>query len=135
EAVRIGAEAGVRVDRKLALAQRYRELRRIRVPGAAAERALLLLLVEPVVGPLPHVAEHVVESPGVGFFLPDGVDLALRVPLRPRVAAELRDAVHQGEAARGPRSTGIFPLRLRRKTVAGGGKLAGPGLQVVGGLE
>src|SRR5262249_29656876 len=104
---------------------------RLVIPGTTADHALLPVLVEPgaavlrrafvtgmpaILAPLPDVAVHVVEVPGVRLLLADGRIFALRVGLVPGVGAELLRLVAEAVftvARAGP--AGVFPLRLGRQ--------------------
>src|SRR5690606_26649694 len=87
-------------------------------PAAAAEHPVgsVLRAVEDVPAPLPDVADHVVEAPGIGLELSDLVDVFARVVPVPRGLVE-RPGTHVVRAG----SARVLPLGLGRQSVAVGG--------------
>lgn len=78
-------------------------------------RLAVMRLGVPVGAPLPDVAVHVVEPPGVGFLLPDrvcGVAAVVRVP---SIVAQLPPVVAETVSGCGSGPAGVFPLCLGRQ--------------------
>ena len=72
----------------------------------------------PVLAPFPNITVHVVQTPGVGLFLPNRVGMPARVPIIPRILLKISffgiKAVLQLAAG----LAGIFPFRLGGKPVS-----------------
>ena len=71
----------------------------------------------PVLHPLPDIAMHVIEPPGVGLQLPHRVCLPSRIPVMPRIASELARLIPKAPAGRRPGTRRILPLRFRGQAV------------------
>src|SRR6266540_1380799 len=71
----------------------------------------------PVLHPLPDIAMHVIESPGIGFFLPYRMCLVSRVFPVPGILSQLACVVAKAVDRRCPSPCGIFPLCLRRQAI------------------
>src|SRR5262249_44947366 len=88
----------------------------VAVPGTAPEdaagrRSALSARIRPVLvrTPLPHVPQHVVQTPTVRPLLPHRVRLGIAIPLVP---GDLRQVLAIPRHPR-PGPAGILPLRLR----------------------
>src|SRR5262249_10320806 len=103
---------------------RPQRLPRSRLGIAAAKRRLRVMIA----APLPDVAMHVVDAPGVRFLpadtegLPQNAGTGHRSsPFRgpvPRVVRENVEVVTEAEQRRRPRPAGMLPLRLGRQRIA-----------------
>src|SRR5688500_1912070 len=89
-------------------------------PATAAQRpaGAVHLGVVDVPAPLPDVAQHVEQPPGVGLLAAHRVRSSLRVAAVPRDIVEL--PVPRGA---GPGAAGVLPLGLSGKPVAIGGRV------------
>ena len=84
----------------------------IEAQGVFVGRSLVKLLVVPILTPLPHVAVHVEQTPGIGFFLAHGMRLFHGILAEPGKLTEFRIFVPEVEFGRGATSARIFPFRL-----------------------
>src|SRR5262249_9590535 len=72
----------------------------------------------PVLHPLPDIAMHVIESPGVGLQLPHWVRLQLSCfALIPRIASELAGIIPKAPAGRSSSARRVLPLRLSGQAI------------------
>ena len=62
--------------------------------------------------PFGDVSIHVVQAPGGGFLLTDGLQLSIRVILEPSVVAELGRIIAEVPASGGAGTGGVFPFGL-----------------------
>src|SRR3712207_3970467 len=99
-------------------------------PTTAAEHSVgaVHLGVVEVPAPLPDVAQHVEQPPGVGLLAAHRVQSSLRIAAVPRDIVEL--PIPRGA---GPGAAGVLPLGLSRKPVAIGGCVPSDALAV--GIE
>src|SRR4051794_25778368 len=103
-------------------------------PATAAEHSVgaVCLGVVDVPAPLPDVAQHVEQPPGVGLLAAHRVQSSLRVAAVPRDIVEL-----PMPRCAGPGAAGVFPLGLSRKPIAIGGRVPfnalAVGIEPVGG--
>src|SRR5262249_17419353 len=84
--------------------------------GRAVRRRPLVGRRPGVGAPLPDVAVHVVQTPGIGLLAADGRVLALRVGLVPGVGAQVGLPVAEGPGGGGASAAGVLPLRLAGQT-------------------
>src|SRR5882724_11989574 len=73
---------------------------------------------KPVVAPLPNVAVHIVETPGIWFLLANGVGGSFAVVQIPNVLIGVFGVVAEAEKIGRSGAAGVFPLRFRRQSVA-----------------
>jgi hypothetical protein len=71
----------------------------------------------PVLAPLPDIAMHVIETPGIGFLLTHGMGLFARVSDIPGIFTKFAVIVAEVKSCHTLRPTRIFPLRLGGKAV------------------
>src|SRR5262245_17504326 len=67
--------------------------------------------------PFPYIPIHVVQTKGVGFFLPDGVRLSTGIRSEPGILAEFHIVVSETEPRSGTRATAILPLSFGGQSI------------------
>src|SRR6185436_4173384 len=97
----------------------------LRLPGGRTLRidrvGFRVGVLVPVGAPFAEIAVEIVEAPGVGLFLSDGVSGIAGVFNEPRVVAERSGFVADIPPRLGAGAAGVFPLSLgwQRKSTAG----------------
>src|SRR6266540_4206494 len=71
----------------------------------------------PVLHPLPDIAMHVIESPGIRLYLPSWVCPIVSIVPIPGIQTELARILAKAPSCRGPDASCVLPLCLRRQAV------------------
>src|SRR5215472_11577914 len=77
----------------------------------------VILFMVPILCPLPDVAEHIIQSPGIRLELSYWVGLATCIGLIPGIVAQLAASVPKAIGGERSSACRIFPLSLRWQTV------------------
>ena len=99
--------------------------------GAPAQHAAVTILrtdrinncfspicIVPIPAPLPDIATHIVEPPGIRGFLAGRLHFVIGVSCMPGVAVQCCRIITKKPSGRCPRTAGVFPFGLSRQAIA-----------------